>query len=263
MKRSHPLPPGRAFFCLAFVAASALCASGPDPDGWVMAVGQWTRGGHPLKRYDSVLAKDKLQGISGDIVVALKDGQPPHTYHCDKLPCTVTVPEFRPAPDSLLARLGRAFDELASHRATMPVSAISRGAEPLRQAVLAFGDGRLELQDAVRPIDAGLYTVSLRPIETVPSTTKGPFKASVHWEPPEVTSASFADLAPGIYELTMTSPEGESLGSVAVLVANAADYPARRQSFEASVQSLPRDLDRETLDAFLNALLFDIGSPTK
>lgn len=145
----------------------------------------------------------------------------------------------------------------------MPVSAISRGAEPLRQAVLEFHDGRLELQDAVRPIDAGLYTVSLRPIETVPSTAKGPFMASVHWEPPEVTSASFADLAPGIYELTMTSPEGESLGSVAVLVANAADYSARHQSFEVGVQSLPRDLDRATLDTFLNALLFDIGSPTK
>ena len=61
----------------------------------------------------------------------------------------------------------------------------------------------------------------------------------------------------------MTSPEGESLGSVAVLVANAADYPARRQSFEAGVQSLPRDLDGATLDTFLNALLFDIGSPAQ
>ncbi len=61
----------------------------------------------------------------------------------------------------------------------------------------------------------------------------------------------------------MTSPEGESLGSVAVLVANAADYPAKRRSFEASVQSLPRDLDRATLDAFLNALLFDVGSPSQ
>jgi hypothetical protein len=88
-------------------------------------------------------------------------------------------------------------------------------------------------------------------------------RGSVHWEPPEITSAAFPALAPGIYELTMASSEGNSLGRVAVLVASAADYPARRKAFEAGVQSLPRDLDKVTLDAFLNALLFDIGSPSK
>jgi hypothetical protein len=61
----------------------------------------------------------------------------------------------------------------------------------------------------------------------------------------------------------MASSEGDSRVSVAVLVANAADYPARRKSFEAGVQSLPRDLDRVTLDVFLNALLFDAGTGSK
>ena len=263
MNQHRPIPPGRTILCLALLAGGALCAADRDPDGWVMAVGKWTRGGQSLKQYDAVFASDKLQGSSGEIVVALKDGQSPHPYHCDKFPCTITIPAFRPAPDSLLSRLGRAFGELASHRDTMPVSAISRGREPLRQAVLAFNDGRLDLKDAVRSIDAGTYTVSLRPIETAPSTTQGTLRGSVHWEPPEITSAAFPALAPGIYELTMASSEGNSLGRVAVLVASAADYPARRKAFEAGVQSLPRDLDKVTLDAFLNALLFDIGSPSK
>jgi hypothetical protein len=129
--------------------------------------------------------------------------------------------------------------------------------------VLAFNGGQLDLKDAVRSINAGTYTVSLRPIETAPSTAQGPLRGSVHWDPPEVTSASFPALAPGIYELTMASSEGDNLGRVAVLVANAADYPARRKSFEAGVQSLPQGLDRVTLDAFLNALLFDAGTSSK
>src|SRR5208283_267073 len=128
---------------------------------------------------------------------------------------------------------------------------------PLRQAVLAFDGGRLDLEDAVGSIEAGTYSVSLRPIQAAPSTTPGRLSGSVHWDPPAVTSASFPTLAPGIYELTMASPEGESLDSVAVLVASGADYPARRKRFEAGVQSLPKGLDRATLDAFLNALLFD------
>ena len=147
----------------------------------------------------------------------------------------------------------------------MPVSAISRGRDRarLRQAVLPFNGGQLDLKDAVESMDAGTYTVSLGPIETVPSTVQGLLRGSVHWDPPAVTFASFPALAPGIYELTIASPEGDSLGSVAVLVASEADYAARRKSFEAGVQSLPRDLDKVTLDAFLNALLFDIGSPSK
>jgi hypothetical protein len=147
----------------------------------------------------------------------------------------------------------------------MPVSVMSRGRyrDPLRQAVLEFNGGQLDLKDADRSFAAGTYIVSLRPIETAPSTAQGLLLGSVHWDPPEVTSASFPALAPGIYELTMASSEGDSRVSVAVLVANAADYPARRKSFEAGVQSLPRDLDRVTLDVFLNALLFDAGTGSK
>jgi hypothetical protein len=61
----------------------------------------------------------------------------------------------------------------------------------------------------------------------------------------------------------MASPEGDSLGSVAVLVTSAAEYPTRRKSFDAGVQSLPQGLDRVTRDAFLNALLFDAGNGGK
>jgi hypothetical protein len=249
---------------LALLAGSPLFAADSNPDGWVVVVGKWTRGIQTLRQYDAVFANDQLQGTSGTIVVALKDGQSPHQYHCDKFPCTVIIPGFRPAQDSLLFRLGRAFSELASHRDTMPVSAISRGRDRprLRQAVLEFNRGRLDLKDAARSIDAGAYTVSLRPIETARSA-QGPLRGSVHWDPSAVTSASFPALAPGIYELTMASSEGDSLGSVVVLVANAADYPARSKSFEAGVQSLPPGLDRVTHEAFLNALLFDAGTGSK
>jgi hypothetical protein len=87
--------------------------------------------------------------------------------------------------------------------------------------------------------------------------------ASVHWEPPDVTFAAFPAVAPGIYELTMASPEGASLGSVAVLVASPTDYSAQRKAFDAGVESLPKGLDRVTLDALLNALLFDVGTDSK
>jgi hypothetical protein len=264
MKQSHLIPSGR-IFCLALLAGGALLAADGDPDGWVVAVGNWTRGKQVLHQYDGVFANDQMQGTSGDIVVALKDGQSPHPYHCDKYPCTVTIPGFRPVADSLLARLGRAFGELASHRDSMPVSAISRGRsrEPLRQAVLEFKGGQLDLKDAARSIDAGTYIVSLSPIETAPSTAQGPLRGSVHWDPPEVTSAAFPALAPGIYELSMASSEGVSLGSVAVLVASPTDYAARRKWFDAGVESLPKGLDRVTLNAFLNALLFDAGTGSK
>ena len=265
MKQKHPVAPARTILCLALAAGGALLAADGDPDGWVVAVGQWTRGKQVLQPYDAVFANDQLQGTSGDILVALKDGQSPHPYHCDKYPCTVTIPGFRPVADSLLARLGRAFGELSSHRDSMPVSAISRGRyrESLRQAVLEFNGGRLDLKDAVGSIDPGTYTVSLRPIETAPSAAQGPLSGSVHWQPPEVTFAAFPALAPGIYELTMASSEGASLGSVAVLVASPTDYSARRKSFDAGVESLPKDLDRVALNAFLNALLFDVGTGSK
>jgi hypothetical protein len=263
MKQNHPVAPGCTILCLALLAGGALFAADGDPDGWVVAVGKWTRGKQVLNQYDAVFANDQLQGTSGDIVVALKDGQSPHPYHCDKYPCTVTVPGFRPVADSLLARLGRAFSELSSHRDSMPVSAISRGRESLRLAVLEFNGGRLDLKDAVWSINPGTYTVSLRPIETASSTTPGPLSGSVHWEPPGDTFAAFPALAPGIYELTMTSPEGASLGSVVVLVASEADYSARRKWFDAGVQSLPRGLDRVTMNALLNALLFDAGTGSK
>jgi hypothetical protein len=132
MKQNHPIPRSRTILCLALLAGGALFAADTNPDGWVVAVGQWTRGKQVLQQYDAVFANDKLQGTSGTIVVALKDGQSPHPYHCDKFPCTVTIPGFRPVEDSLLSRLGRAFSELSSHRETMPVSAISRGREPLQ-----------------------------------------------------------------------------------------------------------------------------------
>jgi hypothetical protein len=265
MKQNYLIAGSRTILCLALLAGGTLLAADSNPDGWVVAVGKWTRGGQELLQYDAVFANDKLQGASGTIVVALKDGQSPHQYHCDKFPCTVTIPGFRPVADSLLARLGRAFGELSSHRDSMPVSAISRGRdrESFRQAVLEFNGGRLDLKDAVGSINPGTYTVSLRPIETAPSAAQGPLSGSVHWEPPELTFAAFPALAPGIYELTMASSEGDSLGRVAVLVANAADYPAKCKSFEAGVQSLPKDIDRVALNAFLNALLFDVGTGSK
>ena len=263
MKQSLMVPPGRTILCLALLAGGPLYAADGDPDGWVVAVGQWTRGKQVLRQYDAVFANDQLQGTAGDIVVALKDGQSPHSHHCDKYPCTVTIPGFRPVADSLLARLGRAFGELASHRDSMPVSAISRGREHLRQAVLEFRGGQLDLKDAVRAMNPGTYTVSLRTIETASSTAQGPLNASVHWEPPDVTFAAFPAVAPGIYELTMASPEGASLGSVAVLVASPTDYSAQRKAFDAGVESLPKGLDRVSLNALLNALLFDVGTDSK
>src|SRR5580700_2746255 len=110
-----PMKP-RTIACLALLAGGALFAAAGDPDGWVVAVGKWTRRGQSLQQYDPVFANDQLEGASGTIVVALKDGQSPHPYRCDKFPCTVTIAGFRPVEDSLLTRLGRAFGQLASHR---------------------------------------------------------------------------------------------------------------------------------------------------
>jgi len=263
MRQNRWIPQSCAVLCLACLSPGALLAADSAPDGWVIAVDNWTRRNTALKLYQEVFVNDKLQGIAGTIEVALKDGQSPHVYRCDKYPCTIAIPEFRPADDSLISRLGRAFRELYSHRDTMPVSAISRGSQYLHQAVLALNSGQLDLKDAIGTIDMGTYTVSLRPIETAGSTALGRLSGSVNWDPPGGTSASFPALAPGIYELSMASSEGDSLGSVAVLLAAPADYPAKRKSFGAGAQALPRDLDRAALDALLNALLFDIGSSAK
>jgi hypothetical protein len=240
--------------CFTLCAGAALAA---DPDGWVVAVdGKWSRNGQDLRLYAPVFVNDKLEAASGTIEVALKDGQSPHRYHCDKSPCAFTIPSFRPGPDSLLSRLGHAFDQLASHRETMPVSAISRGSEKLRQAVLPWDNGRLDLADAVKSIDGGTYTVTLRPVDTAPSQKR--VKATLQWNPPGATVADFPALAPGIYEVSMASAEGDSEGTVAVLVAGAADYPAKRRKFEAGQRALPQNLDAASIDAILNALLFQV-----
>jgi len=264
MKQKCSIPRSRLIVALALMAGGASVAADRDPDGWVIAatVHGWTRAGAALEPYDPVLVNDQLVGTSGTIEVALKDGQSPHLYLCAKPPCLITIPDFRPAPDSLLTRLGRAFSELASHRDKMPVSAISRGGEHLRQAVLAWNDGRLDLKDAAGWIDPGVYSVSLRPIKTI-DIAQERLRGSVNWDPPMATLASFPSLAAGIYELSMASSEGDSLGSVAVLVAGVADYPAERESFDAAVTSLPQGLDPITRDAFLNALLFDAARVRK
>jgi hypothetical protein len=244
-------------YCLVVLCLIPPAGAGVGPDGWVVAIdGKWSRNGHDLGLYSEVFANDKLAATSGTIEVALKDGQSPHRYRCDTPSCTFTIPGFRPAEDSILTRLSHAFEELATHRDTMPVSAISRGREQLRQAVLEWKGGRLDLTDAVRSIDTGLYVVSLRPIETAAQER---IRGSLHWDPPAATFATFpAVVTPGIYQLTMSSSEGDSIGAVAVLITSAAEYADRRKAFAAAAQSLPQDLDPATLDAFRNALLFKV-----
>src|ERR1035437_1766283 len=214
---------------LILLAGNLLPAADEKADGWVLAVhGTWTSGAKTLKLGDPVKVNDKVRGTGapGDrLTVTLLDGKP-HEYTCESKPdCTSVIEPFRPEPSALPARIFQALSTLATHREVMPISAISRGAEGLRQAVLPLNGDRLDLSPAVKQADPGAYTISLRRLSNGrPSTPNARLKGSAHWDPPAVTAASVPGLLPGLYELTMISAEGVSIGSEPVLVTDSSDY---------------------------------------
>lgn len=256
-----------AVVCLLLFAGTTSLIADDKADGWVLAVhGKWTDGVKTLKLGDPVKVNDKVRGTGapGDrLTVALLDGKP-HEYTCEGKPgCTTVIEPFRPEPSALPARIFQALSTLATHREVMPISAISRGAEGLRQAVLPLNGDRLDLSPAVKQADPGAYTISLRRLSNGrPSTPKARAKGSVHWDPPAVTTASVPGLLPGLYELTMISAEGVSIGSEPVLVTGSSDYASKRQAFEEGEQLLatwPQGIDPAAIDAFQSAILFNIS----
>ena len=250
--------------CLILLAGNVLPAADEKADGWVLAVhGTWTSGAKTLKLGDPVKVNDKVRGTGapGDrLTVTLLDGKP-HEYTCESKPdCTSVIEPFRPGPDALPTRIFQALSTLATHREVMPVSAISRGAEGLRQAVLPLDGNQLDLSPAVKQADPGEYTLSLRPISgDRTAKPQARVRGSVHWDPPALTAAAVPGLTPGLYELAMNSTEGDSIGSVTVLVASPADYDPAHQTFEEGKQVLatwPQGVDPAAIEAFQSDILF-------
>jgi hypothetical protein len=135
-----------------------------------------------------------------------------------------------------------------------PVKLMSRGAA-FTPAVLKLHDGQLELAPALGSLDSGDYGIELRPFDG-----GAPMKSTCHVEGSSFVAAVPA-LQPGMFTLRVTSPDGNFLGSVGVLVAGEQDFEAKNASFQEALQVISRwrrDVSPAVVANFLTLCLTEI-----
>lgn len=247
------------------VLSAALAASAQAPEaGYLIDVsGSWTSDkGVPLKMGSAVLPAQLLDGKgtgSPRITIAYLDGSF-ETHQCQpNTKCVYTVKTIVPKPASWPEQILRSIKSLGTHRDTMPVNAISRDIEVLNPAVLPLRGNQLDLKDAVIQLDQGAYDIVLKPLSKRPNGAR--VSGSVMWDAPQSTSASLPGLVPGVYELTLLSPDGGRIGSETVLLATPEDYDKKLAAYRQARQFLdsqPAGATPAAIHNLLTALLFDL-----
>jgi hypothetical protein len=178
---------------------------------------------------------------------------------CDRDPKGCQAPLDVPpiAVDStMMKRLGAAWSRLFSHGPVPVVFALARGAaKGPQEAVLSLDQDRLNPANALRDIDAGDYTLTLRPL---PESGAAPIRLRCNWKPQPPSAQCLAEprLAAGLFALSVSSASGPVGSPVAVLLTSPARLDALARVFDewkSVTRSWPKDTPLETVHYFRTA----------
>jgi hypothetical protein len=189
-----------------------------------------------------------LSAGKGEIHLSYYDGSPrePHT-------AAFTVHPL-PSQPKYLNVITAIYSKLSETR--QPQRAMTRGASPLRAAVLMLREGKVEFAPSLGSLDPGKYNLELRP----------PSKATpvnVECRVGDTSAAAkVPGLQPGFFILTVTSLEGRLMGSVAIVIAQEQDYEAKNASFQEALKltsQWPPDTGQVSIEEFLKLWLAEIA----
>lgn len=213
------------------LAVSWCAGAEPEPAGRLLNVsGTWKREPGPERVRPGMLvySGDALWLLSaqGPAVAEfiLFDGR---TLRCGRNG-RCEIPRVVPPPKSLWERLAARRD------APQVAFTIARG-ETINESVLAYRGGSLDLAPAIRSLDKARYRIVLRNLRESAAPVEFPFE----WQPRSPTPANVT-ITPGLYEMTVITPEEGMLGPSAVLIANAASYAESSQKFDQALASVER-----------------------
>jgi hypothetical protein len=221
-----PLPVSAAFAAsvAAALATPLLAQASNEPAaGYVLSVrGQWRIGAEAAASGRTLSAGDTVRAGQApwrghEIVLVLRSGDATR-YRCVENPAARPAPEAwdcsrpiaipRSASSSLSARMLDAVMNHFGKHASRPASLVSRGIldRDLREAVATYRDGRLDLTDALSPMPAGDYSLTLLPIEVDGAVVRRKGEA-VHvrlsWDPRAPVPLAVPGLSTGLHELGM------------------------------------------------------------
>ena len=104
--------------------------------------------------------------------------------------------------------------------------AMARGST-LTDAVLPVQNGQLDLRAALESLDGARYRIVLQNLRR----DEPPVEFEYEWQPRDPRPAAVA-VGPGLFQLTVITPERAELGPAVVYIADAAAYPDARQSLQ-------------------------------
>jgi hypothetical protein len=226
--------------------------------------GTWvgSRSRAPLVAPASVFAGEVIHPgahpVDGDqISLALFDGTPV-TLRCgQRAICDpkYQVPDRRPPPKSLIARIAAAFHRLTGAEVERIFTPAVRG-PALKDGVARPGaDGAPDLAPILGNMSAGRYRAELRA-----RTPSGLAASSVTLQAVVRSSRSVATIgkpvAPGLYELTLIDQTSALAGRALILLAKPEEFEALQQGF-ARVQALTRPWTQSAGEAAVRSFLQD------
>lgn len=210
------------FFSILAVSVAVFAAD--EPAGRLLSFrGTWIS---PRKavRAGAVVYADEVwrpapSAPRGNVIeVILYSGR---TLRCDDSTGDCVIPSSAPPKSTLWGRL------FAKSEAPPSVSfALSRG-DTVLDAVLAYGNGQLDLAGALHELEAAHYRIILRNLRR----SGPPVELSVDWQPRSPKPVA-ALIRPGLYELTAVTPEEAHLGPAAVLIATPQTFADRSLELE-------------------------------
>jgi hypothetical protein len=129
--------------------------------------------------------------------------------------------------DAIMKLLAEKGDTYSAHR--------SRGAGEMADAVARFENGKLDMRQALPALAKGRYLLVVR-LLNVPGSTRT-LKTSVDWEPAAPAPIEFAELTPGLWQMSMvqSGSQGENLTEAWVLVASEPDYAHLQASYQEAI----------------------------
>jgi hypothetical protein len=224
------------------LSCGAACAQTGDAGsaGFVFNLhGAWTsqRTGKAIRDLDPVFPKEQISAgrpsADSSLSISLYDGTP-KTLRCRSVEdCDLPfiVPDTRPQPESLLARIAHALRALYPAEISRIQIPAVRGAVLEEAVVRILPNGKVDLAPALSGVPAGVYTVEFQPWQADGAASQ-PLAMHVEWRMSRALMTGDGQVAAGLYQLTLLAPNSESLGRAMILAASEANYPKLHEAFQ-------------------------------
>jgi hypothetical protein len=171
--------------------------------------------------------------------------------------CSCHVPVPTPEPPGL-ASLAMIIPWFRSQEAAERyVTPVSRGMESeLKDAVVQFRDGKVDLTPAFSDLDSGSYKVRIEPLK---GGSAAAMNAVVTWQEGGSAIAAIPGMTPGLYRVSRADGDGNSPAHEAwVLVCSLGDFANKSADYAAAADATrkwPSEVDARAPQAVLRAYL--------